>query len=94
MDENTFPISDGYQKALTGLALFQQDKPGFLAISGVDRRDFLQCQTTNDINQLTPDRPLVTVLTPPSARILDVLTLIEEGEILRVITLPAKKMRR
>ncbi len=69
---------------------------GALRISGPDRRDFLQRQTTNDLALLTDSRPLVTVLTSPTARILDVLTLInvpdpESGEqALLALTLPGR----
>lgn len=67
---------------------------GILRIAGPDRKDFLQRQTTNDLVQLSPGRPLMTVLTSPTARILDVLTLIEPTNVetndseLLAITLP------
>jgi folate-binding protein YgfZ len=71
-------------------AFFQHQTPGYLKISGADQRAFLQRQTSNNIDLLVPERSLVTVLTSPAGRILDVLTVIEDGEILGVITLPGQ----
>lgn len=50
---------------------------GCLQLRGQDRIAFLQRQTTNDMRRLTPGSTLVTVLTNPSARILDVLTALQ-----------------
>jgi folate-binding protein YgfZ len=75
---------------LTITAFFQHQTPGYLRISGGDQRAFLQRQTTNNIDLLSPERSLVTVLTSPAGRILDVLTVIDEGETLGVITLPGQ----
>jgi tRNA-modifying protein YgfZ len=61
---------------------------GCLRISGEDRVAFLQRQTTNDVRLLTEDRCLTTVLTSATARILDVLTLAQEGEGLLALMLP------
>lgn len=72
-------------------AYFQHEDPGYLRISGPDRLAFLQRQTTNDIGLLSPDHPLITVLTSPAGRILDVLWVIDEGdETYGVLTLPGK----
>ena len=78
----------GYQAALTGSAYYVWENPGFLRISGADRKAFLQRQTTNDIQMLKPTGCLVTVLTNPAARILDVLIVLDESENLLGITLP------
>jgi folate-binding protein YgfZ len=64
--------------------------PGLLRLSGEHRRDFLQRQTSNDLRPLAAGRAIQTVLTSPTARILDVLTLIEAGERLLAITLPGR----
>lgn len=60
--------------------------------------DFLQRQTTNDVNQLQRNQYLFTVLTSPAARILDVFYVIadetgipggsEEVEQIMIVTLP------
>lgn len=61
---------------------------GCLQISGEDRVAFLQRQTTNDIRKLAADGCTTTVLTSSTARILDVLTLIQQGDSLMALTLP------
>jgi folate-binding Fe-S cluster repair protein YgfZ len=81
-------IPEGYQVAISGAAYYVWENPGFLRINGVDRKVFLQRQTTNDIQMLKPAGCLVTVLTNPAARILDVLTVMEEPESLLTRTLP------
>jgi len=70
---------------------YQIDGSGCLRISGPDRLVFLQRQTTNDLELLTSGRSLVTVLTSPTGRILDVLWVIEENnEAFLVVTLPGQ----
>jgi folate-binding protein YgfZ len=69
---------------------YHHPTPGLLRIAGEHRRDFLQRQTSNDLRPLAPGRAIQTVLTSPTARILDVLTLIEAGENLLAITLPGR----
>jgi folate-binding protein YgfZ len=79
----------GYEAALSGAAFYLYPHPGYLRISGEDRFDFLQRQTTNDIMSLQPGRVMKTVLTSPTARILDVFYLfMDEDENIGVITLP------
>jgi folate-binding protein YgfZ len=70
---------------------YKHENPGYVKISGPDRLDFLQRQTTNDLRQLSPGQSLVTVLTSPAGRILDVLWIIDEDEeTYGVITLPGQ----
>jgi folate-binding protein YgfZ len=71
-------------------AFFSHNDPGYLKIAGSDRHAFIQRQTTNNIDLLTPERSLVTVLTSPAGRILDVLWVIDEGDTLGVLTLPGQ----
>jgi folate-binding protein YgfZ len=69
---------------------------GFLTIGGPDQLAFIQRQSTNDLRLLSAGRSLLTVLTTPAARIIDVLTLFltassEPGGVegsLGVLTLP------
>jgi len=82
------PLS--YEAALKNAAYFYQPDAGFLRLGGTDRIDFLQRQTTNDLRQLNTDRALSTVLTSPTARILDVFLVIDEGESLGIVTLPGR----
>ncbi len=70
---------------------FQQEKSGLIEISGEDRLDFLQRQTTNDLRLLSPSQSIITILTSPSARILDVLWVVDEGNRhYQVLTLPGQ----
>ena len=61
---------------------------GCLRLAGPDRVTFLQRQTTNDVALLAPNHAVTTVLTSPSGRILDVLQLFEDGEMIGIVTLP------
>jgi len=83
-------IPEGYQAAVSGSAYYVWENPGFLRISGADRQAFLQRQTTNDLQMLKPAGCLVTVLTNPAARILDILTVLDESESLLGVTLPGR----
>ena len=79
-----------YEAALEDAAYFYQSDAGLLNLSGSDRIDFLQRQTTNDLNLLTSNRVVNTVLTSPTARILDVFCLIDNGETIRALSLPGR----
>ena len=78
----------GYDNVHNGALYYRQTDSGFLQIEGPDRFDFLQRQTTNDINLLTAERTISTLLVSPTARILDVFNIFIEKERLGVITLP------
>lgn len=80
----------GYSQALSATAFYQHESPGYFHIAGEDRRDFLQRQSTNNIDLVSPDTFLVTVLTSPTARIHDVLVVIDEGDLDGVLTLPGR----
>ena len=82
--------SHAYEAALKSAAYFYQPDAGFLRLTGTDRIDFLQRQTTNDLRLLSTDRGLSTVLTSPTARILDVFLVIDEGDAIGVVTLPGR----
>jgi folate-binding protein YgfZ len=83
----------GYAAALGGAAYYLISAAGFLRVAGPDRSAFLQRQTTNDVNLLAPGRTLNTVLTSPSARILDVFLLLPEPETIGLLTLPGNAPR-
>jgi tRNA-modifying protein YgfZ len=63
---------------------------GCLRLTGPDRVAFLQRQTTNDVTTLAPHRTVTTVLTSPTARILDVLQLFDEGDAIGILPLPGR----
>jgi len=78
-----------------GAVFFQHSSAGYLRITGPGRMDFVQRQTTNDINLLAEGKALLTVLTSPTARILQVFYLFNElpaisNEALAAITLPGQ----
>lgn len=81
-----------YNAALTGTACYRLPQPGLLRIAGDGRLDFIQRQTTNDVRLLEAGRALLTVLTSPTARILDVwrLLLSPAGDAIDAITLPGR----
>jgi folate-binding protein YgfZ len=72
------------------IAYYLHGNANFLRISGEDRLSFLQRQTTNNMEFLSPIRSLVTVLTSPAGRILDVLWVVDEGETFGIIPLPGQ----
>jgi tRNA-modifying protein YgfZ len=81
-----------YQAALEGAAFYSHPAGGYLRIAGPDREAFIQRQTSNDIRLLAHDRAVLSVLTSPTARILDVLYFVDdgiEGQI-GAITLPGR----
>jgi tRNA-modifying protein YgfZ len=65
-------------------------QPGAIHIGGDDRAAFLQRQTTNDVHLLQPGRAVLTVLTSPTARILDVFYLLFQADRITVLTLPGQ----
>src|SRR5690606_8961362 len=92
----------GYEQALQGAVYFRQPSGGYFEISGEDRIGFLQRQTSNDIRSVEPGRGVLTVLTSPTARILDVLFVFEhplnaaaqaESRALSVLTVPGSGER-
>jgi folate-binding protein YgfZ len=82
------PASSPYEAAQRKAAFSIRPQPGYLRILGADRLDFMQRQTSNDARVLAPDRAVLTALTSPTGRILDVLYLLEEGDTIEAITLP------
>jgi folate-binding protein YgfZ len=87
----TGQVLSGYNEALTGAVFYRLPDPGYLRIGGADRIAFVQRQTTNDAQTLAPGRALLTVLTSPTARILDVWRLVAEPDgSLGAITLPGR----
>jgi tRNA-modifying protein YgfZ len=81
-------FSQEYQAALEGAAFYPQPDAGYLRIAGEDRANFIQRQTTNDIRLLQPPRALLSVLTSPVARLLDVFYLLNDPDAIGAITLP------
>jgi folate-binding protein YgfZ len=59
-----------YEAAQQRAAFYRFTDPGYLRISGQDRVDFLQRQSTNDLRLLKPGNTILSVLTSPKARAL------------------------
>ena len=89
----------GYETARENAFYSVLENPGYLRLRGSDRRAYLQRQTTNDLDLLAPYRCLLTILTSPNARILDVLRLFESKdedlgeEAIDILTLPGRGLR-
>lgn len=82
-------VLEDYQNAITYGVYKIHSNNGYLRLSGNDRLDFIQRQSTNDIKLLNENIFLTTVLTSTVGRILDVLQLIIDGDgSYGMITLP------
>ncbi|MCW5873476.1 MAG: hypothetical protein KIS88_02395 [Anaerolineales bacterium] len=81
-------LDPNYQAAITAAAWYREQQPGALLLSGATRQEYLQRQTTNDVQLLSAQRALPTVLTNPSARILEVFTLLQLNEQTLLLTQP------
>jgi folate-binding protein YgfZ len=81
-------MSQTYIQAHAGSVYYRIESSSYLQLSGPDRIDFLQRQSTNDLRKLEPGQVIQTVLTSPTARILDVLYAFASGEDLHIIPLP------
>lgn len=75
------------------MTAFYRTWTGYIRVSGDDRRDWLDRQSTNDLRALAPTRAVRTVLTSPTGRILDVLTVLDEGDALGLVPLPGYAQR-
>lgn len=84
------PDLSGYEAARNKAAYYRHPNAGYLRFTGPDRFDFLQRQTTNDVKYLSTGGALVSVLTSPNARILDVWLMLAEEETIALITLPGR----
>lgn len=83
-------MSDVYQAAQCRAGYLLISEAGSLRLEGPDRQAFLQRQSSNDVRRLEPGRGVLTVLTSPTARILDVLYLLPEIEAITALTLPGR----
>jgi len=84
-----------YQQAKSGAMFSLIEGAELLYISGADRINFLQRQSTNDLNSLKAGSIIQTVLTSPTARILDVLMVFTttDEQTLCVLPLPDRVLR-
>jgi folate-binding protein YgfZ len=74
--------------------LYKPEMPGLLQLGKKDQLTFIQRQTTNDTNTLSPETGQVSVLTTPLARILDVFFIFmgfnPDEPVLNLVTLPGR----
>jgi folate-binding protein YgfZ len=80
---------EGYQAARQSAAFYRVPNPGTLLIRGATRNEYLQRQTTNDLELLSAARVVPSMLTNASGRILEVFTLIQLGEAIALLTQPS-----
>jgi len=76
--------------AYTGAAYLARPDAGLLRLTDDDRADFLHRMTTNEINHLAEDQAVVTVLTSPTARILQVFTVLARTDALWLLPAPGE----
>ncbi|HHY55656.1 MAG TPA: aminomethyl transferase family protein [Chloroflexi bacterium] len=76
--------------ALHTAAVWMPPAAGVLRLTDVDRVDFLQRMTTNNIKALHPGESCVTVLTSPTARIIQVFTVLADEDALWLLPAPGE----
>jgi folate-binding protein YgfZ len=88
---STTTVQQEYQALRSGAALQRRPSGGVLALTDADRVDFLQRMTTNDVKALAgtaaAGQSCVTVLTSPTAKIVQVFTVLARADDL--LLLPA-----
>ncbi len=84
----SLPLADRDTEPSELSGMIWVSQPGFLRLSGEDSQAFLQRQTTNDLALMKPGQALATVLTTPTARIQDVLYLLQDQDAIGILTLP------
>ena len=78
-----------YLAAIKTAAYYVIPNPGYILISGETRREYIQRQTTNDVDLLAPNRALPTMLTAPTGRILEYYILLDNGDSIAMLTQPS-----
>lgn len=81
---------DTYQQANEQAGFYLLPKSSFIYVSGADRNEFLQRQTTNNLKALLPGQAQLNVLTSPTARTLDVFYVFHVDDALGVASLPGR----
>ncbi len=59
---------------------------GMISASGSDARDFINRISSNDVTALKPDKPVKTFLLSDKGRIIDLVTLFEQGGFVYIMT--------
>jgi aminomethyltransferase len=77
-----------YAAAQHGAVVYNSRALGRLRLTGDDRCDFLHRMSTNDINALEPGQGAATILTTPTARIVDRVIVYQRAADLLLLTSP------
>lgn len=90
-NQTTTQIDTAQYAAITdGVGYQLRDDTGVLRLIDADRADFLQRMTTNNIAALRPGQSTVTVLTSPTARIVQVFTVLCRADDLLLLPAPGQ----
>lgn len=87
MTETTI-LDSGEQALREGAAFMARPDAGLLVLTDDDCADFLHRMTTNEINHLAAGKATVTVLTSPTARILQVFTVLARSDAFWLLPAP------
>jgi folate-binding protein YgfZ len=87
MMDRTAQTTADYTALVAGAAVLVRPDAGVLVLGDADRVDFLQRMTTNHVAGLRPGQACVTVLTSPTAKIVQVFTVLARADDL--LLLPA-----
>jgi folate-binding protein YgfZ len=90
MSVSTSTFQQEYRALSIGAALQRRTDGGVLALTDADRVDFLQRMTTNNIQALTVGQSCVTVLTSPTAKIVQVFTVLARQDDLLLLPAPGE----
>lgn len=77
-----------FHAAKTHSAFYLIQHPGYVRFAGDTRGEYLQSQTTNDLDLLSRSRTLPSLLTSATGRILERFVLIDEGDAIGMVTQP------
>lgn len=82
---------DQYRAATETAALYDNSPTGRLKATGADSLDLLNRLSTNRVDNLPPGRGAPTILTTDRGRILDLLTVVNAGDYILLLTSPGQQ---
>ncbi len=83
--------ADEYRAATETAALYDNAPNGRLKAAGADALDLLNRLSTNRVDNLPPGRGAPTILTTDRGRILDLLTVVNAGDCILLLTSPGQQ---
>lgn len=84
-------LADQYRAAVSAAALYADAPAGRLQATGADALDLLNRLSTNRVDNLPPGRGAPTILTTDRGRILDLLTVVNAGDYILLLTSPGQQ---